>query len=131
MLHQIISLHGYFMEALLVTAILNGLPALLLKQQIEKMVFWTRIGYFAFWMLWSMGVFIGLIAFVFDGSRVTFSILLMSVTAVVLGVAEGYRAIHTKRLWLQGLDASRFLWGMLALEILLIVTVSFYELQMH
>ncbi len=131
MLHQIISLHGYLVGALLVMVVLNGLPALLLKQQIEKMVFWTRIGYFAFWMFWSMAIFVGLIAFVFDGSRVTFSILLMSVTAIVLGIAEGYRAIHTKRLWLQGLDASRFLWVMLALEILLIAAVSFYELQVH
>jgi hypothetical protein len=49
MLDEIISYHRYMVEILLFVLILNLLLPFLLKQNIEKMVFWTRIGYFAFY----------------------------------------------------------------------------------
>ena len=131
MLDEIISYHRIMVEVLLFVMVVNLILPSLLKQNIEKMVFWTRVGYFGFWMFWSMDIFTGLIVFMFTGRELTLSVLMMILISVVLGVIESYRAIHTKKLWLQGLDAGRFSVTMLGLEILLLVAVSMFALQVH
>ena len=131
MLDEIISYHRIMVEILLFTMAVNLILPLLLRQNIEKMVFWTRVGYFGFWMFWSMNIFAGLIVFMFTGRELTSSVLMMIFASIVLGVIESYRAIHTKNLWLQGLNAGRFSVTMLGLEILLLVAVSLFALQVQ
>ncbi len=131
MLNEIISYHHYMTEALLLVMILNAVVPPLLKSSIEKMIFWTRIGYFAFWMFWSMNIFAGLIVFMFTGRELTPSVWMMITISIILGMIETYRAIRTRKLWMQGMDAGRFSLSMLGLEILLLVAVSLSALRVH
>jgi len=131
MLDEIISYHRYMVEVLLLVMLLNAIVPPLLKRSIEKMVFWTRIGYFGFWMFWSMTIFSGLILFMFTGREMTLSVMMMIVISVLLGGVETYRAIRTRKLWMQGLDAVRFSTTMLGLEIVLLIAVSLVALQAH
>lgn len=131
MLDEIISYHRYITELLLFVMALNVVPSLLLKQNIEKMVFWTRVGYFAFWMFWSMNIFAGLIVFMFTGRDLTLAVILMIAVSVLLGFIEGYRAVKNRKLWMQGLDAARFTMSMLFVEMALLVAVSLYAIRAH
>jgi hypothetical protein len=131
MLDEIISYHRYMVEILLFVLIVNLALPFLLKQNIEKMVFWTRIGYFAFWMFWSMNIFAGLIVFMFTGRELTLSVIMMIVASVFLGSMDSYRAIKSRRLWLKELDANRFSAMVILGEIAVIALVSLYSLQVH
>ncbi len=131
MLDEIISYHRYMVEILLFVLVLNLALPFLLKQNIEKMVFWTRIGYFGFWMFWSMNIFAGLIVSMFTGRELTLSVIMMIAASVFLGLADAYRAIKSKKLWLKGLDANRFSAMVVLSEITVIILVSLYSLQAH
>jgi len=131
MLDEIISYHRVIVEILFLVMVVNIILPSLLKQNIEKMVFWTRVGYFAFWMFWSMSIFAGLILFMFTHRILTLSVILMIAVSTLLALLEGYRAIRTRKLWMQGLDASRFSATILGLEILLLAAVSLYAMQAH
>ncbi|NKQ40850.1 MAG: hypothetical protein HF962_04690 [Sulfurovum sp.] len=124
MLNEIISYHRYMVELLLAIAILNIILPFVLKKNLKKMILWTRIGYFAFWMFWAMSAFSGLILFMFTGMALTFSVWVMLVASVFLGLLDGYRAIKIKRLWTQGLDASRFSFLILLIEVFIIISVT-------
>jgi len=124
MLDEIISYHRYIVEILLFMVVLNMILPPLLKQNIEKMVFWTRIGYFAFWMFWSMTIFAGLIVYMFTGRDLTLSVMAMIVGSVVLGALDTYRAIGTKKRWMAGVEAGRFSLILLIAEAVLIITIS-------
>ena len=124
MLDEIISYHRYMVELLLFMVVINIVIPPLLKQNIEKMVFWTRIGYFGFWMFWSMTIFTGLIVFMFTGRDLTVSVIAMIIVAVVLGGMDGYRATKNSRLWRKGLDITRFSTTVLLLEIVVIVAMA-------
>ncbi len=131
MLDEIISYHRYMVEFLLLVVILNIILPPLRKQQIEKMVFWTRVGYFAFWMFWSMNIFAGLIVFMFTGRELTISVITMIVSAVILGVLDAYRAIGMRKHWAAGMEAGRFSLMLLLAEVLVIVAVSLLAIGLH
>lgn len=131
MLDEIISYHRYMVELLLFVMLFNLILPMLLRENIERMVFWSRLGYFAFWMFWSMNIFAGLIVFMFTGRSLTLAVILMIVAAVLLGVMDGYRAIKTRKLWGAGLDAQRFSMWVLISEIVLVVAVSWLAYSMH
>lgn len=124
-----VDLHGLMVGLLLAVLLLNIFVPPILKNSIEKMVFWTRIGYFAFWMFWSMNIFAGLIVFMFTGREFTVSVAAMSAVALIMGVMDGYRAIYIGRLWRRGLDAQKFSMTIIAIEILLLMSVSLYAYQ--
>jgi len=128
MLDEIISYHRIVVEILSLVVVLNMILPSLLKQNIEKMVFWTRIGYFAFWMFWSMNIFTGLIVFMFTGRELTLSVIMMIIVSVLLGVVDAYRAIQTKKRWIQGLDAFAFSNKMLLFEIVLLIAMGAWAL---
>jgi len=128
MLDEIISYHYIMVEVLLFVVTANMILPLWLKKNIEKMVFWSRIGYFAFWMFWSMNIFAGLIVFMFTGRALTLSVSVMILVSVLLGMVETYRVVRSKKIWVQGLDALRFSTLMLLIEMLLIVAVSILAL---
>jgi len=128
MLDEIIAYHRYMVELLLFVVAANMILPPLFKQNIAKMVFWTRVGYFAFWMFWSMNIFAGLIVFMFTGRELSWSVIAMIVVALLLGGIDTYRAIQNRRLWMEGLDAFAFSTRMLLLEVVLIVSVSLWAL---
>ncbi len=131
MLDEIISYHYYMVEILLLMMVLNAIVPLLLRRNLQKMVFWTRVGYFGFWMFWSMNIFAGLIVFMFTGRELTLSVILMILASVALAVADAYRAIGNKKRWMQGSDAIRFSLGMLGMETVLVIAVSLYAVKAH
>jgi len=131
MLDEIISYHYYMVEILLGMIVLNAIVPSLLRGNLQKMVFWTRVGYFGFWMFWSMNIFAGLIVFMFTGRELTLSVILMILASVALAVADAYRAIGNKRRWMQGIDAIRFSLGILGMEAAVIIAVSLYAIKVH
>ena len=124
MLGEMVAYHRYMVEILLFVVVLNLILPMLLKKDMTKMVFWSRIGYFAFWMLWSTNVFAGLIVFMFAGREFTHSVLTMIGASVVLAILDGYRAIKSRRLWNQGLDANKFSFFVILAEIAIILVVT-------
>ena len=131
MLDEILSYHRIIVEILLFVLVLNLILPLLLKHKVEKMVLWTRIGYFAFWMFWSMNIFSGLIVFMFTGRTLTLFVIAMIIASILLGMLDTYRAIKTKKIWLKGLDASGLSIVILLAEITLIVLVSLLAIRGH
>jgi len=94
--------HRHLVEGLLLILLLNLLLPGLLRSSPEKRIFYTRIGYFAFWALWSMVAFSGLMVWLFAGRPMNAPITVMIAATVILPLLDGYRAIRLKRLWLSG-----------------------------
>ena len=124
MLGEMVAYHRYMVEILLFVVVLNLILPMLLKKDMTKMVFWSRIGYFAFWMLWSTNIFAGLMVFMFVGREFTHSVLTMIGASIILGILDGYRAIKSRRLWNQGLDANKFSFFVILAEIAIILAVT-------
>ena len=98
----LIDYHRFLVEALLGAIFLNIFIAYSTKVSFEKTVKWNRIGYFIFWAVWSMAIFSGLIVFVFMKQKLNLPIISMIVTAFLLPILDGYRAIKVGRLWREG-----------------------------
>ncbi len=123
MLREMISYHLYIVEGLAIVVLLSMLLPWIIKHDHNKLVLWTRIGYFAFWMFWAMAVFSGLILFMFTGREMTTSIWLMIIVSLQLPLLDGFRALRLKRLWVEKREASRISMAILSIELLLIATV--------
>lgn len=124
MLDEIISYHRFMVELLLLVLLINLVLPTVLRRNSEKMVFWSRVGYFGFWMFWSMNLFAGLIVYMFTGRSLTLSVIVMIVAAALLGVMDGYRAVKSGQLWRRGLESQRLSGWIIASEIVLIALVS-------
>ncbi len=124
MLNEMMAYHRHVIEAFLFVVCMNLILPFLLKQSIEKMVFWSRIGYFTFWALWSMGIFTGLIVFMFTLRELTISVIIMIAASVALGLLDGYRSIKSRRIWMSGGDAIKFSSIILLIEIAIIAAVT-------
>jgi len=125
----LVSYHKFLVEALLFIIVVNIALQLLLKDSQFKYIQYTRIGYFAFWALWAMVVFSGLIVFVFAKAKVTPAILLMILASIALPILDGYRAIKLGKLWREkslGLGLSL---SLMAIEIFIIALVVVYEVN--
>ena len=94
-----------------------------LRNSRDKYILYTRIGYFAFWALWSMSLFSGLIVFVFTKHALTLRVDAMIALAVILPVLDGYRAVKNKKIWLSGGDASTFSMSVVGIELLLTLMI--------
>jgi len=103
--------------------LLNLFLPLFLKSDAIRLIFWTRVGYFAFWAFWSMAVFSGLIVFVFTKHLLTPQIDAMIALSIILPILDGYRAIKNKRLWIANQDASSFSMTIVGIELLLTLIV--------
>jgi hypothetical protein len=103
---------------------MNLIFPLLLRESLEKMVFWTRVGYFFFWGAWSMGVFTGLIVFMFTQRELTNSVIIMIVASLLLAILDGYRSIKTRRIWATASNAIRFSSTILLIEIAIVAIVT-------
>ena len=119
----LIHYHFLMVEGLILVMLINLVLPLGLRNSIEKLILYTRIGYFAFWALWSMTLFSGLIVFVFTRHELTYRVDAMIALAVILPILDGYRAIKNKKLWLSGSDASSFSMTIVGVELLLTLAV--------
>jgi len=101
-------LHIYLVGALLIVMLLNLLLPNILSKDLNRLVYWMRIGYFGFWMILSMAIFGGIMAYMFTDKKLTLSIDMMILASVVLMFLDGYRAIKNGKLLIQGKEFSSF-----------------------
>jgi hypothetical protein len=92
------------------------------------MIFWTRVGYFAFWAFWTMGVFGGLIMWIFKLQAWPPTVIAMVVVALVLSLIEIYRALTLKKFWIRGEEGIGFNARWVGLEIVLTAGMILYAL---
>lgn len=127
-MNDIIAFHRWVAEGLLAVMLLNLILPYLLRQQMETMVFWTRIGYFAFWAFWMMSVFGGLITWIFKHQAWPPTVIVMTIIAAVLIPIDIYRAIRLKKIWIRGGDGIGFNTLWVGVEIALTAAMIAYAL---
>jgi hypothetical protein len=128
MLSEIISWHRWAVEGLLLVMLFNLVVPYRLRQQAVRMIFWTRVGYFAFWALWSMTAFGGLIAWMFTQRQLPTPVIVMIVVAFVVAFIDGYRGIKLKHHWVAGNDGIGFNTRLVGIELVLGVAMFLYGL---
>ena len=125
---EILAWHRWVAEGLLIVMLLNLMLPYLLRQRPEQMVFWTRVGYFAFWAFWTMTVFGGLIAWVFKLQAWPPTVIAMVVVAVALIPIDIYRAVTLKKIWIRGNDGIGFNTLWVGIETVLTAGIIAYAL---
>ena len=131
MLDEIIGYHRWAVYGLLAVMGYNLLIPMLMRSQILKMIFWTRVGYFAFWAFWTMVVFGGIITWIFKLRELSLPVLaMMVVSAVLLGI-ESMRPFKLKALWLSGEDGIKANTLMVGSEWLMTLAVTVYALMVR
>ena len=128
MLDEIIGYHRWAVEGMLIVMLLNLLIPMQLRHHATRMIFWTRVGYFAFWALWSMAAFAGLIDWVFTQQALPLRVIVMIVVAFAVAVLEGYRPFAMRRLWVSGQDGVATNTRIVAAEIVLSAVMLVYGL---
>ena len=113
-------LHIYLVGALLIVMLLNLLLPNILSKDLNRLVYWIRIGYFGFWMILSMAIFGGIMAYMFTDKKLTLSIDMMILASVVLMFLDGYRAIKNGKLLIQGKEFSSFSFKIVLSEIAIV-----------
>ena len=99
----LLSYHRHTVEGLILVMLINIALPHLLKKNFSSMVFYSRVGFFLFWTLWSMVVFTGVITLVFTKMSLNSNIWLMIGLATLLPILDGYRAVRvTKKYWQNG-----------------------------
>jgi hypothetical protein len=120
----LIAYHRHLVEAWLLVLGVNLILPYVLRNDLPKRVFYTRIGYFVFWALWAMVGFSGLMVWLFAGRPHTLPVDLMIALIVVLPLLDGYRAIRLKKLWLAGEEGVGFSMAVVGIEIALVTLVT-------
>ena len=129
MLDEIIDYHRWTVYGLLAVMIYNFAIPYLLRVQMPKMIFWMRIGYFAFWMFWPMVIFGGLITWLFKLRELPPSVIaMMGVSVVLLGI-EAMRPFKLKALWVAGEDGIKLNTLMVGSELLITLAVTVYAIM--
>jgi len=128
MLDEIIDYHRWAVYGLLAVMGLNMLIPYWLRAEAVRMVFWTRVGYFAFWAFWTMVAFGGLITWLFKLREMPPTVIAMMIALLVLMPIEIYRAVKLKRLWIQGTDGMGFNALLLWSELVVTGGVTLYAL---
>ncbi len=126
-MNLLIGYHKFLVEALVFVIVANIVLQLLLKNSQFKYIQYTRVGYFAFWAVWAMAIFSGLIVFVFAKAIVTPKVLVMIVASILLPFLDGYRAIKLGKIWQQKGLGLGFSIGVMVIEIAIIASVIVYS----
>ena len=129
---NLIELHELLVKILLGVMVLNILIPYLLRNNVIKAIWWSRVGFFTFWAFWAMVAFTGLVIFAFLKAKVSASIALMIATTIILAFLDGFRAIKITKIWRNGSLGLKFNTVVLLIEIaLLIVTTIFAITNIH
>jgi len=124
----LIGYHRHLVEARLVILGLNLILPYALRSDPVRRVFYTRIGYFAFWAFWSMAAFSGLMVWLFAGRPMTPPVILMLGALALLPILDGYRAIRPRKLWMAGEEGIGFSMAVVAVEIAVVTLVTLFSL---
>ena len=122
----LIATHRHVVEGWLLVMLLNLFLPLILRRDAVRRIFWTRVGYFAFWAFWSMAVFSGLIVYLFAGHPHTPAVLAMMALSLLLPILDGYRAIRLRKIWNSGKNGLGFSTTIVALEIVSVLGVTIF-----
>lgn len=131
MIDEVMTCHHYIVEGLLFVVVVNLILLYSFGDNLGKVVYWTRIGYFSFWGLWSMVVFSGMMVFVFAQQALTYAVDIMIAVSILLALLEGYRSIKTRQIWVEESNAVKFSTTILILEIVLIAIVTIIAIRAH
>jgi len=88
----LLAYHRHTVEGLILVMILNILIPYFKKPNYEKIILFSRIGFFLFWTLWSMVVFTGIIILVFKRMSMTQEVWFMIVLVYFYLPLMGYRS---------------------------------------
>ena len=129
MLNEIIDYHRWAVYGLLAVMVYNLSIPYLLRAEPPKMIFWTRVGYFAFWMFWPMVIFGGLITWLFKLRELPPSVITMIVVSVISLGIEAMRPFKLKALWISGEDGIKTNTLIVGSELLITLAVAVYALM--
>ncbi|WP_456433101.1 hypothetical protein [Nitratifractor sp.] len=128
-MESLLSIHRHLVEFLLLVIVLNAFVPLVTQRNAERMILYTRIGFFAFWAAWAMAIFSGLIVWVFTKGALPPKVWGMIASAVVLGVLDATRAIGLHRRWRREEAGVGYSWALLTTEAALILTVTLWAVR--
>ena len=126
----LLAYHRHTVEGLILVMLLNIILPHLLKKDLAKVVFFSRVGFFLFWTLWSMIVFTGLIVLVFTKMHLNQNVWLMIALATILPILDGFRAVKvTKKYWQKEENGIAFSNIIVGIELILTVAMMIIALK--
>jgi len=120
----LIEIHTVVIKVLLFTLLLIAVAPNFFKKSISRLIFYTRVGYFVFWAVWSAVVFNGLLLLAIERGRVSVAIISMIIATIVIALLEAYRAITLKKIWQKEQNGLKFSNVILLIELVIVVTVT-------
>ena len=125
----LISYHKYLVELLLFIIVANIVVQIAFKSNFERLVKFSRIGYFTFWAFWAMVAFSGLVVFAFQRGVLNSAIIVMIISVILLPILDGYRAIKVGRLWREGSKGIKLSITIMLIEIAVIAATIVYTVM--
>ena len=125
----LISYHKYLVELLLFIIVINIVVQIAFRANFERLVKFSRIGYFVFWAFWAMVAFSGLVIFAFQKGALSNAVMVMIISIVLLPVLDGYRAIKVGRLWRQDNKGIKLSIAIMVAEIAVIAATIVYTVM--
>jgi len=122
-LETLISTHALMAKILIYALLIVLALPNFFKNDITKVVFYTRIGYFTFWAAWTIVVFSGLLAFAVERGALPPAVFIMIAISIILPAFDIYRAVKLKKIWLKGENGLKFSNIIIAIELLLSIAV--------
>lgn len=125
MLETILSYHNYIIWITVFIMLVNMILPYIYRKSPDKMIFYSRVGYFFFWAALVILIFSGMMAFMFTGRNSNSLFWLMLIVSVLLGGLEILRSSKSKKLWIIGEHALKISTKIIWIEILLI-SLTYY-----
>ena len=128
-MNYLISYHKYLVEILLFVIVANIAVQIIFKNNFDRFVKYSRIGYFTFWAFWAMVAFSGLVVFAFQRGLFSSPVIVMIISVIVLPILDGYRAIKVGKLWRQGEKGIKLSIAIMLAEIAIIAATIVYTVM--
>ncbi len=128
-MNYLISYHKYLVEILLFVIVANIAVQIIFKDNFDRFVKYSRIGYFTFWAFWAMVAFSGLVVFAFQRGVLSSAVIVMLISVIVLPILDGYRAIKVGKLWRQGEKGIKLSIAIMLAEIAVIAATIVYTVM--
>ncbi len=128
-MNYLIAYHKYLVEILLFVIVANIVVQLVFRDNFERFVKFTRIGYFTFWAFWAMVVFSGLVVFAFQRGLLSNIVIVMIISAILLPILDGYRAIKLGKLWRENSKGIKLSITIMLAEIAIIAATIVYTVM--
>ena len=128
-MNYLISYHKDLVELLLFVIVANIVVQIVFKNNFERLVKFSRIGYFTFWAFWAMVAFSGLVVFAFQKGVLNSAIIVMIISIIILPILDGYRAIKVGRLWRENIKGIKLSITIMLIEISIIAATIVYTVM--